>query len=225
MQLAGRALRKAGNELLKHVGMSEIWIDVGAHHGEKTLGEAMLNPGLTVYAFEPNLRSIASLLGRAANYSVIPMAIAETDGHAEFYLNAYDQASSLLRMDEDAKRQWPGGDLLAVESVVVVPTIRLDTFMNLFQISSVDFLKIDTQGSDLSVLRSAGPRLRDIKKITLEVDVTSRRLYQGSASKKDISTFMQDSGFKKVGSETQSYGQEENLTFARLSGAEWKLGA
>jgi FkbM family methyltransferase len=216
VQLAGRALRKAGNEVLKCTGMSGTWIDVGAHHGEMTIGHANQNPGLTVYAFEPNLRALAWLAGRVPNYFAIPMAVTEADGHAEFYVNAYDAASSLLKMDENAKRSWVGGDVLVAETAVTVPTIRLDTFMGLLRIPSVDFLKIDAQGADLAVLRSAGSRLRDIAKITVEVDVAPKRLYQGSASKDEIVTFMRNSGFEMASGETQSYGQEENLTFARV---------
>ena len=95
--------------------------------------------------------------------------------------------------------------------------------MGLLRIPRVDFLKIDTQGADLAVLRSAGSRLRDIAKITVEVDVTPNRLYQGSASKDEIAVFMQNSGFEMVGDETQSDGQEENLTFARIRNTEKEL--
>ena len=219
LQLAGRALRKAGNELLKYAGISGTWIDVGAHHGEKTLGEAMLNPGLTVYAFEPNLSSIPCLLGRAPNYCVMPMAVAELDGISEFYVNAHEQASSLLKMDENAKKTWIGSETMFLETIKQVPTIRLDTFMQLMQISKVDFLKIDTQGADLSVVRSAGARIRDIEKVMFEVEVTSNRLYEGSASKDEVISFMSNSGFELVARETQFFDQEENLTFARIGGA------
>lgn len=211
----GRALRKAGNEILASRGFKGIWIDVGAHHGEITLGYAIHNPGLRIFAFEPNLQAATTLFGRARNYVVIPMAVAEMDGAAQFHINSFDEASSLLPMDETARRAWKGGEVLREESVRTVPTIRLDTFMDLLGISRVDFLKIDTQGGDLAVLRSAGKRLRDIRKVTLEVDVTSRRLYQGSPSKEQILSFLQTAGFKLAGNEQQSHGQEENLTFER----------
>jgi FkbM family methyltransferase len=214
---AGRLLRRAGNELLKQASLKGIWIDVGAHHGEITLGYAISNPALIVYAFEPNLRAASSLFGRAPNYIVIPMAVAETDGSSQFHLNAFGVASSLLTMDEDARCSWKGGEALREESVVSVPTIRLDTFMCIAEIPRVDFLKIDTQGNDLAVIRSAGQRIRDIRKITLEVDVTPNRLYQGSPSKQEVLSSLHAAGFKLVLNEPQSYGQEENLTFECVS--------
>ena len=211
----GHVLRRIGTELLHRGGIKGTWIDVGAHHGEVTLGCAMQNPGLKVYAFEPNLRAAASLIGRAPNFIVIPMAVAESDGHAELHINTFDAASSMLPMDEDVRSAWIGGQTLQVETKTTVATIRLDTFMNLFNITSVDFLKVDTQGMDLAVIRSAGSRLRDIAKITLEIDVSPKPLYQGAAPKSEVLGFMSSAGFRLVSIEGQSHGQEENLTFAR----------
>src|SRR5260370_34329463 len=95
IELVGRALRKAGDEMLRRNGIGCTWVDVGAHHGEETLGYARLNPGLKVYAFEPNLRAAVTMIGYAANFVVFPMAIAETDGSGDFPINAFDAASSL----------------------------------------------------------------------------------------------------------------------------------
>jgi len=209
----GRALQRIGTELQVRSGIKGTWIDVGAHHGEVTLWCAQQNPGLTVYAFEPNLRAASALFGRAPNYIVVPIAVAEADGNSQFHLNSLEGASSLLAMDEDARRSWKGGEALREESIVSVPTIRLDTFMSAAGIGRVDFLKIDTQGNDLAVIRSAGQRIRDIGKITLEVDVTPKRLYRGSPSKKEVVSFLQAAGFRLVSKEPQFHGQEENLTF------------
>ena len=213
VELTGRALRRVGTSILRRGGLQGIWIDVGAHHGENTIGYANHNPGLTIYGFEPNLRVAATLIGRAPNFIVLPMAVAETNGSADFHINAFDASSSLLRIDEEARRAWTGGDQLKTLDTVRVPTLRLDTFLDIVGIACVDFLKIDAQGADLVVLRSAGLRLRDIAKITLEVDVSPRRLYVGSSSRDEIVAFLTNAGFKLVSAEPQTHGQEENLTF------------
>jgi hypothetical protein len=148
------------------------------------------------------------------------MAVAENDGLADFHINALDVASSLLPLNRAAMQTWIGGEGLRVASVVRVPTVRLDTFMDLVGITVVDFLKVDAQGADFSVLRSAGSRLENIRKITLEADVTEARLYEGSASRNDITAYLEQRGFSLADVETQCYGQEENLTFVndRLAG-------
>ena len=89
----GRALRKAGVEMMRRNGIQGTWLDIGAHRGETTLYSAIMNPGLKVYALEANLAVAAKLMGRAANYFVIPMAVAEQDGFADFHINASEVAS------------------------------------------------------------------------------------------------------------------------------------
>lgn len=212
----GRALRGAGNAILRRGGLEGIWIDVGAHHGEHTIGYANHNPGLTIYGFEPNLRAAATLIGRAPNFIVLPVAVAETNGSADFHITAFDASSSLLSIDEEARRSWTGGDQLQTLETIRVPTLRLDTFLEIVGITHVDFLKIDAQGADLAVLRSAGSRLRDIAKITLEVDITPRRVYVGSPSREEVVAFLESAGFTLADEEIQCYGQEQNLTFNRV---------
>jgi FkbM family methyltransferase len=219
LHFLGRALRNAGLSLMRRNSMGGVWIDVGAHHGETTLGYANHNPGLTIYAFEPNLRAAATLIGRAPNFVVLPVAVAETDGSADFHINAFDAASSLLPMDENARSSWDGGEQLESQKTVTVPTLRLDTFFELAGIARVDLLKIDAQGADLAVLRSAGARLRDVAKISMEVDISPRRLYVGSASREEVLDFLTTAGFAMVAEETQSQGQEQNLTFTRVDRA------
>jgi FkbM family methyltransferase len=215
LEYAGRAFRKAGTEILRRNGAKGTWIDVGAHHGETTLGYAQENPGLTVYAFEPNLRAAVSVMGRAQNFIVIPMAVAQTNGSADFYVNEYEQASSLLPMREEGRQSWVGGEALKTTATVKVPTIRLDTFIAMMGIQRVDFLKVDTQGADLEVLKSVGSKLNLVEKITLEVAVTSEPLYSGAASKEEVLSFLNAVGFSLVHIEGQGSGQEENLTFLR----------
>jgi len=215
----GRSLRKLGTELMRRSSIEGTWIDVGAHQGHMTLWDARHNPDLKVYAFEPNLRAASKLIGSAPNFLVIPMAVTETDGTADFYLNEFEPASSLLPLNEAGQRSWIGVHNHKVKSVVTVPTIRLDTFMDLTGISEVDFLKVDTQGMDLAVVRSAGRKLRSIAKVMLEVEIATPPLYTGAPSKEEVLNFFEDAGFRLQGVEKQTDGQEENLTFVRISKA------
>jgi FkbM family methyltransferase len=198
---------------LNRLACGGVWIDVGAHLGTATFEVAQSNPALHVYAFEPNLKLAAQCWGVLPNFTVLPIAIAENDGFAEFHINANAGASSLLPFNPEGLQKWIGGHLLKVESKVKVPTIRLDSFMNAVGIASVEYLKVDAQGGDLSVIKSAGERIRDIKRIMLEVAVTSVSLYEGAATRTDVVTYLQRFGFTLKEVEAQTHGQEENLTF------------
>jgi FkbM family methyltransferase len=193
----------------------EVWIDVGAHLGEKTFASAEQNPALRVYAFEPNLRVASQLMGRLRNYIVLPIAIAEHDGSAPFYRNRFAAASSLLSLSPSGLARWAGGEVLEVEDVMQVPTLRLDTFLNGAGIEKVAYLKIDAQGADLAVVRSAGERLRDIERMALEVQTAALPLYEGAASKEEVLAYLSAAGFVLTSCEKQTDGQEENLVFER----------
>jgi len=193
----------------------QIWLDVGAHEGEKTLAAARGNPALYVYAFEPNLAAASRLMGLLANYVVIPIAVAEQNGSAAFHLNRYEGASSLLPFVPEGLARWIRGGELVVTATVTVPTMRLDTFLDGAGIGRVHYLKVDAQGSDLAVIRSAGERLKDIDRISLEVQTTPFELYRGASRKDDVLAFLGGAGFELVEVEAQSFDQEENLTFVR----------
>jgi len=198
-----------------HPPPEQIWLDVGIHSAEETLAAARRNPALRVYAFEPNLAAASRLMGVLANYVVLPVAVAEQNGCAPFYLNRYEAASSLLPFVPEGLARWIGGGDLAVAATVTVPTMRLDTFLDGAGIRKVAYLKIDAQGADLAVIRSAGERLKDIDRISLEVQTTPFELYRGASHKEDVLRFLTSAGFRLVETEAQSFDQEENLTFIR----------
>lgn len=155
-------------------------------------------------------------MGRLRNYVVLPIAIAERDGSAELQLNAYEQSSSLLPADEAGVKSWVTEQEFKVVRSVTVPTMRLDTFMDGAGIESVDYLKIDAQGLDLEVVKSAGDRLRDVAKVQLEATTVSYRQYVGAPGKSAIVEYMESKGFRLAGEEIQTHGQEANLTFLRV---------
>ena len=210
---AGRALRKAGRMLMDYQALKGVWLDVGAYKGEHCYEFALLNPSLRVFLFEPNLRLATGLFGMLPNFFVVPLAVSEKDGSCELNLNSSAATSSLLPLDEQGVSNWAGANGLRTVEKVTVGTIRLDTFLELTGIQTVDYLKVDAQGLDLGVVRSAGDRLKDIHRICVECDVTSNPLYRGAATKSETVEFFESRGFKLIDVLTQSDGQEENLTF------------
>lgn len=213
----GRIMQRTGLALSSYKGLRGIWIDVGAHLGQNTFGFALANPKLMVYAFEPNIEVAIKRIGLLPNFVVIPMAVSEQDGCIDFYVNTFDQCSSILPIDPNVGQNWIENIDLTVQNKICVPTIRLDTFLNLVKIPKIDYLKIDAQGADLSVIKSAGQRLRDIQKITFEVQTTTVPLYIGASRKDETITYLEDSGFTFLNREIVTKDKEEDLTFIRVN--------
>ncbi len=194
--------------------MRRVWLDVGAHEGGRPLEVATEDDSVLVYGFEPNVRIAARNVGLRPNYIVVAAAVAEVDGVAPFHVADADTGSSLLPVREDNARRWRGGALTVV-ATVLVPTVRLDTFMDAAGVDGAEWLFVDAQGADLSVLKSAGQRLVDVEHVRVEVAVTPYPVYLGAATKREMLDYLKSFGFTLTEVEPVSDGQEEYLSFTR----------
>lgn len=194
-----------------------VWIDVGAHLGERTFSAVAERECLIVYAFEPNLTIAARSFGRHPRFVMLPMAVSAVDGCIDFHIAVKDDCSTTMALDSRGWEDWKGRQGLAIARTVQVASIRLDTFMRYVRIERVEFLKVDAQGADLSVLQSLGERIADVGRIMVEVQVV-RSPYDGAATKAEMIAYLQERGFELVNATRQSSDQEENLEFVRRHG-------
>jgi hypothetical protein len=128
-----------------------VFVDVGANFGYFSVLAANLisNRGSgRVFAFEPNPK-LAELLCRNVeiNWSIAPVtfhqaAVADAAGEVPLYVPKGHGANASLSAPDD------------VESIAVtVPAVRLDDALP--GDLAIDFMKIDVEGHELSVLRGA----------------------------------------------------------------------
>jgi hypothetical protein len=77
---------------------------------------------------------------------------------------------------------------------VEVETVSLDAACARESLPAADFLKIDTQGSELDILRGAEQSLKAAAMVELEVEFVE--VYKGQPLFHDVSQFMADRGFE-----------------------------
>jgi len=154
-----------GQAVGKH---AEVVFDVGAKYGRYTGQFLRLFPGATVYAVDCAPQAIARLerdFGDHMRVKIVPEAFLDTVGSIEFHLCQMSGSSGV----------HPITDLFAQETcdlgTVKVPATTLDLFCDLNDIRTIDLLKIDTEGSDLDVLRGARSMLvqKRIKAVHVEM--------------------------------------------------------
>jgi len=196
----------------------KIVLDVGAHRGETTMGLAERDPTVVVYAFEPLPGFAEALNRRLPNYHAWPLAVAATDGEAEFHVNQFSFTSSL-------RKAWPEGGEVGTVYDVPVATRRLDTFCDEHGIRRIELLKIDAQGADLEVLQSLGRRLDDVEQVLVEAQIAGPDMYEGTPGPESIMSLLEQAGFEFVGESVQSEGRETNLRYRRAMGAVRVLAA
>jgi FkbM family methyltransferase len=170
-----------------------------------------------VYAFEPNWELARQIMGKAANFVVFPMAVSEKNGLADFFVRSDNEStgSSLFSFDKDSvAKHWPDIEV-SFGKTLQVPTIRLDTFMDMVRIDSVDYLKVDAQGAEFAAIQSAGNRLADIKKITAEIYLTTELPFKEAACLEAFTAFLSVQGFTLTGKEIEPKGRHGDFTFEK----------
>lgn len=175
-----------------------IIFDVGANIGEFADRFAE-DPQYKVYLFEPTPMLLEKYLypKQTEKYIIVPIAISDYDGEANFNIaGAYDWGcSSLNTFSEDLDKTWEGREDFKVTEVSKVLVRRIDTFMNNNKIPYISYLKIDAQGSDLKVLKSAGDYIKAVKGGQIEA-VNQNSLYKEADNTVDnVITFLKQNDF------------------------------
>ena len=195
-------------------------IQVGAYTGDDSLIEACRRYGHRLYMFEPNPTRAEELRRKTAGaptVEVLPIAVSNFNGTATFKIAAHDDCSSLQDFDANAPQAWvhewhPYKRFEMVQSFDV-DVVRLDTFLEQRGITSVDLIEVDAQGEDLRVVESLGERIRDVRRIQIEVNIHDAPLYANSFTMADALAFFGAHGFEKHIEWKQSLNREANVIF------------
>jgi FkbM family methyltransferase len=127
---------------------------------------------------------------------VFPVFVGAENGTSEFHLFRNPAESSSLRPDARFGRLIGGADF-AIDRSLTVQTTTLDTFFQQHPgLPRADFIKVDTQGTELGVLRGAEACLRAASLVEVEVEFQPH--YEGQPLFGDVSAFMRERGFELV---------------------------
>lgn len=136
---------------------SPVIFDVGAYTGEVASVYRTIFADARIFCFEPNPSSFAQLQAKMHADERVRMMQAAVTAHGEHVVlnsNSAPATSSVLRTDTRADKHW-GHGLLDTREEIRVASVTLDQFCRDEGLSHIDILKIDVQGSELSVLRGA----------------------------------------------------------------------
>ncbi len=171
-------------------------VDVGASDGHFTsIVEA--HAGITrAVLIEPQPQRCAELRSRYASdrFVIRECAVSDAEGATPLdILNAH-YSSSLLKPLPEVGGSGQRLDLTVRERVTVAKK-TLDTLVaDAGMPATIDLLKIDTQGTELQVLRGAERVLPRVRLIWVEVSFVA--LYEGSALFADVHAFLRSRGFR-----------------------------
>lgn len=191
-----------------------VVIDIGANIGQYTLlAAALVGSAGAVHSFEPDPRNLARLTRNVKNNRfgdrVLLNAVALTrDEGAWELVPAQDGGNSYIR-----RASSDGGN-------EVIETTSVDYYCDAKGLSRVDFIKCDTEGADLEVLRGAHDTLERYMPVLL-VEVACRHLQRFGATPQELLDYLSALGYRAhriVGMvaepiESIAAGSDQNILF------------
>jgi len=132
------------------VGSGDVVIDIGSQYGNYTLDACSL--GARVYAFDPNPKTYGTL---KAN-----LELNGFDSHRLFNLGLWSRSGELSIKDYAPHSDWEGK----------FRATTLDEWAELHGVNRIDFIKIDTEGAELEILKGGLNSIKRFKpKLLVEV--------------------------------------------------------
>ena len=124
--------------------------DVGANIGQSALYYKSKYPSATVYCFEPIKESYEQLLKNLASKNKMlffNIAFGDLSGKASMISKGTWSGNSLLNEERES--------LVDPQNIEKVNISTVDEFCKANEIKHISYLKIDTEGGDLNVLKGA----------------------------------------------------------------------
>ena len=173
-----------GQLLSNRKGGQHIMLDVGAHFG--TSAAYFHTLGWTIHCFEPdaeNRKNLVARYGNAANVSIDTRAVSDVAGKIlPFYTSPESTGISGLNKFRDTHQ-------VSVE----VKTTTVAEYVRDKKISRVDFLKIDVEGFDFSVLK--GVPWDTLKPDVIECEYEDSKTIKLGHKWRDIADYLKERGY------------------------------
>ncbi len=168
-------------------------LDVGARWGAAGAWYR-LDPLAELCGFEPDAAECARINAAAGpGERFFPVALGAQAGPATLHVTREPGCSSLFEPDTALVARYPLLEVITPAGKTTVTLERLDDWARREYVERVAFLKLDTQGSELDILRGGARVLAGA--IGVEVEVEFFPLYRGQALFGDVDVFARAHGF------------------------------
>jgi len=174
-----------------------VLADVGARGGLKKNWSAA-ERHLRVLGFEPDereyLRLVAATKGRESSRMFFHAALHNRRGPIALRIAQDRGLSSIFEPNRVFLDGFPDAERFNTTDVHEVYADTLDNLLASAGLSDIDFIKADTQGSELYVLEGAAQALA-VSTVGVEVEVELTPIYKDQPLFADVDRYMRDAGY------------------------------
>ena len=182
-------------DLGRHLATELVVVDIGCRWGFAPHWKA-LGSHVTLYGFDADEIEIARLDEEFADepqMHFFARALGSQRGHGTLMLTVEPGSTSLFRWSSEDLGHIPEYDGARVTGETDVVVSTLDQWRDEQGVGDIDSLKLDTQGSELDILRGAVRSLTNARHV--EVEVAFNELFEGAPLFAEVDTFLRAHGF------------------------------
>jgi len=195
--LGSESVNQLISTLTQRLDPRPVLVDVGASAGVPPVWASLARNAIYV-GFDPDLREMKTEDGGKFHQSfVINEAVTAElgpDGTVTFLLTRAPQCSSTLKPDAEKLANYFGSERFVVEREAKVSATTLDGALSRLKFDRADWIKLDTQGTDLRLFRSLSPAVRD-RVLAVDAEPGLRGAYLEEDLFGDLHTTMVQNGF------------------------------
>jgi hypothetical protein len=188
-------------------------IDVGAKGDISNLLKNIDSQYMNIIGFEPNKKEYEKLLKIDNKRIYFNIGLFNKKVNKTFFITRDPSASSFFKPSKKnyiyEKKNW---DFRKIKKKIKINCQKLDHFVK--KISNVDFLKIDTQGSEYEILQGSSKTLKKYSPIVL-TETWSTEVYDKVKLFNEVISFMHNINYRVVDIDTAaaSWRFETSLNF------------
>jgi FkbM family methyltransferase len=176
-----------------------VIVDVGCRWGfaERFLSE-QCQSSFKVFGFDPDEAECDRLQASYGHLpdgyiTCVPVGLAGSPGQRNLYLTKEPACSSLHPPMQYLAENYPALDCISLQKIVTARVTTLDLWAREKKLQTIDYIKIDTQGSELEILRGGNSLIDTTRCIDIEVEFNP--IYEGQTLFGETDTYLRTKGF------------------------------
>lgn len=180
-----------------------IAFDIGSKGGVYSFSR--IQKFIDYYGFEPNQEEFEKLIP-TNDIKYFPVALGASPGHRDFNITRHSSYSSFLKLDEvnfekhfgmmKDYDKWERG--MQIEKTIPVEVQTLDNLLLENKIDRIDFLKLDTQGTELEIMKGALNALDKNQLGVIYSEFNFIKIYQNQNSFSELDLYLRQFNYECI---------------------------